>query len=86
MQKYQCHKVVEAAKITLVTSLCEYDEQGKPRIIPHKAEVEADGETFRVSYGDKMPQAGDYVVRYADGYVSWSPAHAFEDGYTLIAE
>lgn len=86
MQKYQCHKVVEATKITLVTSLSE-DVEGKPQIIPHKAEVETDGgETFRVSYGEKMPQAGDYVVRYADGYVSWSPAQPFEEGYTPLAE
>ena len=27
------------------------------------------------------PQAGGYFVVYADGYRSWSPAKAFEDGY-----
>ena len=27
------------------------------------------------------PKPGDYYVRYADGYESWSPAKAFEDGY-----
>lgn len=29
---------------------------------------------------------GGYFVRYADGYESWSPAKAFEEGYTLIGD
>jgi len=28
------------------------------------------------------PQVGGYYVVYADGYKSWSPAQAFEEGYT----
>lgn len=28
------------------------------------------------------PQVGGYYVVYADGYKSWSPAKAFEEGYT----
>ncbi len=31
------------------------------------------------------PQAGGYYVVYQDGYKSWSPADAFEEGYTLIS-
>ena len=30
------------------------------------------------------PQAGGYYVVYADGYQSFSPAQAFEEGYTRI--
>jgi hypothetical protein len=30
------------------------------------------------------PQAGGYYVVYADGYKSWSPAKAFEEGYTRV--
>lgn len=30
------------------------------------------------------PQAGGYYVLYKDGYTSFSPADAFEDGYTRI--
>lgn len=30
------------------------------------------------------PQAGGYYVVYADGYKSFSPAEAFEEGYTRI--
>jgi len=31
------------------------------------------------------PEVGGYFVQYADGYKSFSPAKAFEEGYTLIA-
>ncbi|MCX6845050.1 MAG: hypothetical protein NTU84_00535 [Verrucomicrobia bacterium] len=29
------------------------------------------------------PEVGGYYVVYADGYKSYSPAKAFEEGYTL---
>jgi len=29
---------------------------------------------------------GGYYVRYEDGYESWSPAKAFEEGYTRIPD
>ena len=31
-----------------------------------------------------MPKPGDYFVVYDDGYESYSPAKAFEEGYTRI--
>ena len=31
-----------------------------------------------------QPQVGGYYVRYQDGYESWSPAEAFEGGYTRV--
>jgi hypothetical protein len=38
-----------------------------------------------LEYLDKhSPQAGGYYVVYEDGYRSYSPAAAFEAGYTLI--
>ena len=37
------------------------------------------------AYIDKhAPKVGGYYVRYEDGYESWSPAAAFEAGYTEI--
>jgi hypothetical protein len=30
------------------------------------------------------PQVGGYYVVYADGYKSWSPAQAFDEGYTRV--
>lgn len=32
------------------------------------------------------PQVGGYYVVYADGYESFSPAQAFEEGYTLAPQ
>lgn len=75
MKKYQCHKVVEAAQITAVEITGE-----------HAARVGAGQYIFELTFGAKAPVVGDYVVRYADGYVSWSPAQPFEEGYTPLAE
>jgi hypothetical protein len=30
------------------------------------------------------PVAGGYIVKYADGYLSFSPAQAFEEGYSPL--
>jgi hypothetical protein len=35
-------------------------------------------------YIKPAPQAGMYMVVYEDGYISFSPAEAFEAGYTLM--
>ncbi|HLG97188.1 MAG TPA: hypothetical protein VKX49_12825 [Bryobacteraceae bacterium] len=42
---------------------------------------------FRVTgkyYRKHQPQPGGYFVVYEDGYESFSPAKAFEEGYTRI--
>jgi hypothetical protein len=50
----------------------------------------ADGDVRRLVHPNVVargwPQVGDYLVEYDDGYVSWSPAKAFEDGYSRIKE
>ena len=74
METYQCHKRVEAAKIR-----------------------EIDGDLLRfegtravavsIDWIERhKPQVGGYYVRYEDGYTSYSPAKAFEEGYTLIVQ
>ncbi|MEM7578430.1 MAG: hypothetical protein AAF316_01020 [Cyanobacteria bacterium P01_A01_bin.80] len=30
------------------------------------------------------PETGGYLVMYNDGYMSYSPAQPFEEGYTLL--
>jgi hypothetical protein len=38
-------------------------------------------------FGRGSPAVGDYLVRYEpEGYLSWSPKKAFEDGYTEITD
>lgn len=77
---YQSHKQVEAIKIEKMIAL----DNGKVRLISPKAEVFADVEA--PYFMKHNPQIGGYYVRYKDGYESWSPAKAFEDGYTDISK
>ena len=80
MRRYQSHKIVEAAKIL-----------GIQRMTPdgNYAVAIDDGEGLDVPpkvFARGEPEVGDYMVRYSDGYLSWSPAQAFEDGYILLED
>lgn len=79
LPKYECHKIVHALKIMFV----KRQPDGSAIIKPFDAgfaEFEVDAE-----YVEKhKPIADGYYVVYADGYRSFSPAKAFEDGYTLV--
>jgi len=76
LQAYTCHKIVHAAKIF---------------------EVDADGLDIRIRFTDgdyvsvgrnyiskHNPIKGGYYVVYEDGYTSFSPAEAFEEGYAKV--
>lgn len=77
--KYRSHKEVSAVKIASVDpgadgSLTLYLEGGFDNVVvPHHERKHK-----------PQPEAGWYLVQYADGHVSFSPAKAFEDGYTLV--
>ncbi len=83
MKRYRSHKVVTAAKITFV-------DQNERRAVLH-SEGEP-GIAVDLEWVDKHAPDGvtsmidGYYVRYADGYESWSPAAAFEEGYTEVRE
>lgn len=69
---YKCHKRVQAAKILEV--------HGNLLLIPGGRSL-----TVTQEYKHKHnPQAGGYFVKYEDGYESYSPAAAFESGYTVV--
>lgn len=73
MERYRCHKVVEAAKIARVFPAGIYGwllvlEGAGPGAV----------ETLEAKHS---PCEGGYLVRYDDGYTSYSPAAAFEGGY-----
>jgi len=78
---YVSHKTVRAAKIRAVTF--GYDskrDRGTTLLIPEDANLEPIEVTQEyVSKHD--PHAPGYFVLYADGYESWSPVEAFENGY-----
>jgi len=82
MPEYICHKKVWALKIASIEGL----ESGALRITP----VEDGYAPFEVeskyvpTHDPARPQIGWYFVVYKNGYKSFSPADAFEDGYTRI--
>lgn len=71
-QRYVCHKEVSAAKILGISLGGELGfGPGEFKLMPHE-------------WLDKhKPEVGGYYVLYDDGYESYSPAKAFEEGYTL---
>ena len=78
MPTYRCHKEVWALKIEEIATGTD-----GAMITP----VEEGYAPFFVdgAYLEKhKPEVGGYYVVYKDGYKSFSPAEAFEDGYTKV--
>ena len=75
MPKYQCHKKVWALKIAGISLDGElsFEESNYAPVLPTKEWLDKHN-----------PEVGGYYVAYGDGYYSFSPAKAFEEGYTLI--
>ena len=71
---YTCHKKVRAAKIGGI---------GTENIMTEGAKVLWVGEDWIKKH---QPEIGGYLVVYEDGYTSYSPAKAFEEGYTKDKE
>ena len=89
MPKYQSHKIVHALKIKSIEQDIDRakrenrESDGGAYIVPE----ESGFAEFKVDYNyvkKHNPQVGGYYVVYEDGYKSWSPAEAFEKGYTKI--
>ena len=82
LPKYRCHKVVQAAKIVAM----DYNALTNGRFLAlengtaprHIVAVDRDW------IERHEPTEGGYYVLYEDGYASYSPAKAFEEGYTLV--
>lgn len=80
MPRYQCHKIVYALKIAAI----EFDNDGEAKIAPKDegyAVFTMPG--YRGKFHGSDEDTG-YFVQYEDGYISWSPTKAFEEGYTRI--
>lgn len=83
LPRYRSHKIVNGGKITSIHRLADSDEAFLDLTWPGGATtVKVTGAYMR----KHDPQVGGYWVRYEDGYQSWSPAEAFEGGYTLVSE
>lgn len=85
LPRYVCHKKVWALKIKDIFLIGNIDQgiTGGAEIVPEDsryAPFDVDA-----SYIEKhKPTEGGYYVVYDDGYKSFSPAKAFEDGYTRL--
>lgn len=81
---WKCHKVVRAARIEQISTTTGPDAV-------RTLHLKGTNETWAAHVDNKIwsrfvPALGDYLVAYEDGYVSFSPAKAFEEGYTLVAD
>lgn len=75
MDRYKSHKEVYAFQIVRIEAGDSFSS-----LIGDRCSVTVDQ-----AYLEKhQPQVSGYYVKYVDGYESWSPAEAFEDGYTKI--
>ena len=87
MPRYKSHKEVWALKIANIERHNERDPNaetdGSALLTPCEegyAPIRVDQAYMR----KHQPQVGGYYVVYKDGYKSFSPAEAFEDGYTRV--
>lgn len=86
MRKYRCHKVVTAGKIVAAernetTGGCFVTVLGGEQINVHPDILAKAGQAMDANIKDM-----GYLVVYDDGYTSWSPTKAFEEGYTEMLE
>ena len=79
MPKYKCYKEVWALKIKQIVH-----KIGGSAVITPEEEGYANFEVEAAYMEKHKPVVGGYYVVYKDGYKSFSPAKAFEEGYELI--
>lgn len=78
MPRWKCHKEVWALKIDRI----ETEPDNSARLYPVDTRY-APFYVFSEWLNRHNPTAPGYYVVYKDGYNSWSPVEAFEDGYSL---
>lgn len=76
MDRYQCHKVVEAGEIDHINGTFAVLTNGE-RVDITRLIANHQSQMFK--------SGGGYLVQYEDGYLSWSPKQVFEDGYRRIS-
>lgn len=86
LPQYQCHKVVGALKILVVTPEARTETQEGGAWLVFEEHGYSPLHVDLAFVAKHNPQPGGYYVVYEDGYASFSPAEPFEQGYTLISE
>ena len=86
MPKYQCHKKVWALKIkNLSQGVAPTELPGGSWLLHPEDKRYAAIEVSHEWFSKHKPVVGGYYVAYEDGYKSYSPAPAFEAGYSLLS-
>lgn len=82
---YRSHKTVQAFKIKSIaqTEAHVAIPGGSWKLYPEDGTLHP-AHVTHAWYEKHQPAVGGYLVQYADGYQSFSPAKAFEEGNTLI--
>lgn len=75
LPRWACHKEVYADRIVEI-SPNNYWKLAHGRIVM--------ADEVKELSKRQVPIVGDYYVVYEDGYATWSPAKAFEEGYTRL--
>lgn len=84
LPQWKSHKIVRAARIADIVTTVGPDAT-------RTLHLDDTTETWASHIDNKVwarfiPVTGDYLVVYEDGYVSFSPAKAFEGGYARVEE
>lgn len=80
MPKYKCYKEVWALKIAAINPCVPENCMALDFEESEYAPIHVDFDW----YFKHKPNVGGYYVVYKDGYTSFSPAAAFEEGYERI--
>jgi hypothetical protein len=83
VQKYRCHKIVEAQDLAAKDIRVLLNDNGSIQVWPKEGEVLTIPANVVNSRALDEIENG-YLVKYTDGYISWSPREVFEDGYAAI--
>jgi hypothetical protein len=96
LPRYECHKKVWALKIRAIEKCLPTIEElegilNRAASLPSIGAIITPEEPGYAPFGVSVeyvhkhkPEVGGYYVIYKDGYQSFSPAEAFEEGYTAI--
>jgi hypothetical protein len=79
--RYECHKKVWALKIHSISTM---DPDDNSRLVYFQGTCFPPILCPGAMFARYIPVEGDYLVVYEDGYKSFSPKQAFEEGYTLL--
>jgi hypothetical protein len=81
LPRWKCHKEVQAAKIVAIWPGRKLGAGPGATLAFEDGSWVSVGEDYMSKH---RPAEGGYYVAYEDGYSSFSPAAAFEAGYTMI--